>query len=205
MVQQAIERAWGIVKSAVARQPTYKLSAAMEKLEHEFRARLGPAVCKKLCDKVSITAKEYYMHDLKQYGPDGFAPDRMCARPLCPLAGMEHEARGDGTFAREIEVRQCSDCGWSYHKNCLLDGQVEEKKKVMWPEGRSACRCGCADEDDKDSDASSRDSEGEGQEDHVEQGHGRNLVAHIKSLIESSRSIQGISKGKGPGDMSQAR
>ena len=105
----------------------------------------------------------------------------------------------------ETEVRQCSDCGWSYHKHCLLDGQVEEKKKVMWPEGRSACRCGCADEDGSDSDASSRDSEGEGQEDPVEQGHGRNLVAHIKSLIESSRSIQGISKGKGPGDMSQAR
>ena len=81
LITSAIERAWGIVKSAVAREPTYKLSAAMEKLEQEFRARLGPEVCKKLCDKVSITAKEYYMHDLKQYSPDGFAPDRMCARP----------------------------------------------------------------------------------------------------------------------------
>ena len=200
----AIERAWGIVKTAVARNPKYNLKDAVRDLEHEFKTRLPVKVCKALCDKVSRTARQYYLHDLKQYGPDGYNPDRVCSSVVCKWTELQHEARGAGAVARAKELRQCKGCGWAYHQECLLDGLEDGAGATMWPDGRPWCLCGCESAEGGSSDGTSSDpdSDGEGVDDPIVVSHGHTTSEQIKSLIETYKRTHEISRAKkGPGDM----
>ena len=202
---QCIERAWGIIKTAVARSPTYNLSLAMAQLHKEFDARLTPAVCARIFAKVRRTVKEYLLFDLKRYGPGGYEPDKMCAAPSCAAVRQESEARGAGDAARELEIRSCSACGWAYHQHCLVDGQAPCRHALMWPAGKTHCRCGCealgSDEESSDASASGGD---EGAADPGEDRHDVSLTERIKRMMQTSRPpLAGASHG--PGDASNAR
>jgi len=203
---QAIERAWGIIKGAVSRKPTYKLSTAVQQLEKEFRERLKPAVCKKLCDKVRRQGNTYLFHDLKRYGINGYEPDVMCCSSHCRWVSLDHKAGGEGSTARNLEVRVCQGCGWGWHESCLINGMSTLHAPKAWPKTGYTCWCGCEVNDlTSDSGESGEGSGDEGQIDEVADAHAISLVEQIKLLIQGAQPPPLAVGQAGPGAMRNCR